>query len=123
MPAALYNARTTPSSLHGTTLASKLARSVHLLTLELTQLSINSPAPTNSQLDHFTLGSPSNTARVMLAALYNTTAKTFTFQCAVVNTRAPHPLHCSQLPSQLFVTLSPFQRQGERHWASTSTSF
>ena len=34
------------------------------------------------------------------------TRKTFTVQCADVNTRAPHPLHCSQLPSQLMYPIS-----------------
>ena len=38
----------------------------------------------------------------------NTTAKTFTVQCANVNMHTPHPLHCSQLPNQLmyFISLS-----------------
>ena len=36
----------------------------------------------------------------------NATVKTFTVQCADVNTRAPHPLHCSQLPSQLMYLIS-----------------
>jgi len=36
----------------------------------------------------------------------NATVKSFTVQCADVNTHAPHPLHCSQLPNQLICLIS-----------------
>ena len=107
MPAALYKARTTPSSLHSTNLASKLASFADLLTLELIQFSTGQHPPTAGSINTLSghLQTPPGSCVLRCT---NTTTKTCTVQCADVNTRAPHPLHCSQLPNQLmyFISLS-----------------
>ena len=52
------HAQLTPSSLHSTTLVSGTG-SLYRLADPRTHSTLDLPAPTNSQLDHFTLGSPS----------------------------------------------------------------
>ena len=101
----------------------ELIRFTDLLTLKLAAaqlcsawhgLSLGSPSfstRNHSRLDYFAFGSPSDHhQRHACRALQRNiaTVQAFTVQCADVNTRAPHPLHYSQLPNQLmyFISLS-----------------
>ena len=110
-----------PSTSPPTTRYLETIRFTDLLTLKLAAaqlcsawhgLSLGSPSFSTRKhfrLDYFAFGPPSDHhQRHACRALQSNiaTVNIFAVQCADVNTRAPHPLHCPQLPNQLMYLIS-----------------